>query len=68
MRYQIETVRTVVAKADELSEARTAALDSRDKALTSAAELGWTLDSTVTVDGRDYIVFVDTVTYTPPAE
>lgn len=68
MRYQIDTVRTVVSKADDACEARTAALNQRDRDLSSAAGMGWTLTSTVVLDGTDVATFVDTITYTPPTE
>jgi hypothetical protein len=68
MRYQIETIRTVVSKADDATEARTAALRERDAELKTAASLGWTLANTAVLEGVEIATFVDTITYTPPAE
>ncbi len=68
MRYQIETLTRVVSKADDAAEARTAALRERDAELKAAASMGWTLASTVALDGTDFATFVDTITFTPPAE
>jgi hypothetical protein len=68
MRYQIETIRTVVSKADDATETRTAALRERDAELKTAASLGWTLANTVVLEGVEIATFVDTITYTPPAE
>lgn len=68
MRYQIETLTRVVSKADDAAEARTAALRERDTELKAAAAMGWTLAGTVVLDGTEVATFVDTITYTPPAE
>lgn len=68
MRYQIETIRTVVSKADDASEARTAALRERDAELKTAASLGWTLANTAVLEGVEVATFVDTITFNPPAE
>lgn len=65
MRYQIETIRTVVGKADDLAESQKAALNERDRALEFAARDGWELASTVVLDGDRYATFVDTLTQTP---
>ena len=68
MRYQIETLIQVVSKADDAAEARTAALRERAAELKTAASMGWTLASTVVLEGIEVATFVDTITYTPPAE
>jgi len=68
MRYQIETIVTAVSKADDATEARTAALRERDAELKTAASLGWTLTNTAVLEGIELATFVDTITYTPPAE
>jgi hypothetical protein len=68
MRYQIETLTRVVSKADDATEARTAALRERDAELKAAASMGWTLAGTAVLDGTEFVTFVDTITYTPPAE
>ncbi|MBF4592107.1 hypothetical protein BIU98_00605 [Curtobacterium sp. MMLR14_010] len=68
MRYQIETLTRVVSKADDAAEARTAALRERAAELKTAASLGWTLASTFVLEGVEVATFVDTITFTPPAE
>jgi hypothetical protein len=68
MRYQIETLTRVVSKADDAAEARTAALREREAELKAAASMGWVLANAVVLDGSEVATFVDTVTYTPPAE
>jgi hypothetical protein len=68
MRYQIETLTRVVSKADDAAEARTAALREREAELKAAASMGWTLAGTVVLDGTEFATFVDTITFTPPAE
>jgi hypothetical protein len=68
MRYQIETLTQVVSKADDAAEARTAALRERAAELKTAASLGWTLASTFVLEGVGVATFVDTITFTPPAE
>jgi hypothetical protein len=68
MRYQIETIVTAVSKADDATEARTAALRERTAELKTAASLGWTLKNTAVLEGIELATFVDTITYAPPAE
>jgi hypothetical protein len=68
MRYQIETLTQVVSKADDAAEARTAALRERAAELKTAAAMGWALVNTVVLEGTEVATFVDTITYTPPAE
>lgn len=68
MRNQIEVLRYVVPKADNAAEARTAALSARATELAQAASSGYVLAAAVAIEGQDYVTFVDTVTYTPPAE
>jgi hypothetical protein len=68
MRNQIEVLRYVVPKADDAAEARGATLNARASELQHAASSGYVLASTVVIEGQDYMTFVDTITYTPPAE
>ena len=68
MRCQIDTIRTVVTKRDYATEARTVALTDRDNHLRVASDMGWALAHTAVLDGTDYATFVDTLTFTPPAE
>jgi hypothetical protein len=68
MRNQIEVLRYVVPKADDAAEARTATLTARASELAHAASSGYVLAAAVVIEGTDYVTFVDTVTYTPPAE
>lgn len=68
MRNQIEVLRYVVAKADNAAETRGAVLNARATELARAAESGYVLASAVVIEGEAYMTFVDTVTYTPPAE
>ncbi|TCU43299.1 hypothetical protein [Curtobacterium sp. PhB146] len=68
MQYQIETIVTAVSKADDATEARKAALSERRAELKAAASMGWTLTNTAVLEGIELATFVDTITYTPPAE
>ena len=68
MRNQIEVLRYVVPKADNAAETRGAVLNARATELARAAESGYVLASAVVIEGEAYVTFVDTVTYTPPAE
>ena len=58
----IQTIETRVPKDDNEGAARSRQLAYRGEDLTSHARAGYVLAHTATIDGTEYVTFVDTLT------
>lgn len=58
----IQTIETRVTKVDNESQARSRQLANRSENLNSHARVGYALTHTASIDGTEYVTFVDTLT------
>lgn len=58
----IQTIETRVTKDDNEIQAQSRQLANRSEDLSSHARVGYALTHTTTIDGTDYVTFVDTLT------
>ncbi|ANP74811.1 hypothetical protein PA27867_3899 (plasmid) [Cryobacterium arcticum] len=58
----IQTIETRVTKVDNEGQARSRQLANRSENLSSHAHVRYVLSHTATIDGAEYVTFVDTLT------